>query len=187
MQVYVANASRQVHLFQYRIPENPQLRQREIPPMGQSVLPDDMNQLQVDYLIEKNGQYGFVSADDVKSRRTPKKFTRLIYSVGRPVDANVIAMLVDGNLHAQKEVSNEMRKAVAYESDRQIADDVERARAQQDLADLHSLKFQVEEQEPVRGFERPDEATTNVVYQVAQTAEQQDRRGRGRPRKNAAR
>jgi hypothetical protein len=184
MQVYVANASRQVHLFQYRIPESPQLRQREIPPMGQAVLPDDMNQPQIDYLIEKNGQYGFVSVDDVKSRRTPKKFTRLVYSIGRPVDPNVIAMLVDGNLNAQKDVSDEMRKTIAYESDRQIADEVEKARSREDLADLHSLKFQVEEQEPVRGFERPDAATTNVVYQVAPDAERQERRGRGRPRKH---
>jgi len=148
--------------------------------MGQAVLPDDMNQLQIDYLVEKNGQYGFVSVDDVRSRRTPKKFTRLIYSVGRPVDANVIAMLVDRNLNAQKEASDEMRQQVAYASDRQIAHDVERARAQENLADLHSLEFQVEEQEPAWGFERPDEATTNVVYQVAQTAERTERRGRGR-------
>lgn len=184
MQVYVANASRNLHLFEYRIPENPQLRHRYIPAMGQAVLPDDMNQMQIDYLVEKMSPYGFVSVEDVKSKRMPKGFTRLIYSVDRPVSEVLIANLVNGNLEAQKETSRKVHEEIAYQTDRQITKDVEQAQQKQDLADLHSLKFQVEEQEPQAGFERPEAEVTNVVYQVAPDAQrqQQQRGGKGRRR-----
>lgn len=186
MKVFVANASLQTHLFQYRIPEVPQLRQREIPSMGQAVLPDDFNKPQLDYLVEKMGPYGFVSVEDVKSRKTPKAFTRLVYSIDRPVSEIIISSLFTGNQVAQKEVSDEVRKTIAYESDKKIANDVDQARNQDAMADLHSVKFQIEEQEPSKGFERPDNETMNVVYQVAKDAEHhQERRGRGRPRKGA--
>jgi hypothetical protein len=183
MKLYVANASLQTHQFQYRIPDSPQLRQREIPSMGQAILPDDMNQAQIDYVVNQMAPYGFPSADDVRSRNTPKKFTRLVYSVDRPVSENIIAALFSGNQVAQKEVSDEMRKTIAYETDRQISEDVARAQQQEALADLHSVQFQVEEQEPSRGFERPDEEVVNVIYDVAKQ-DGQAKLGRGRPRKS---
>jgi hypothetical protein len=186
MRVYVANASLQKHLFCYRIPEVPQLRSREIPPMGQAVLPDDMNQMQIDALLTAMEPYGLVSVEDVKSKRYPKRFTRLVYSVDRPVSEVIIAALYGVNQDAMKIVSQDVQKQIAYESSREITQEVERKQREDIRTELRDLEFTIQEEEPSTGYNRPEKDLVGVGYKVAQTAEQQERRGRGRPRRQAA-
>lgn len=82
MKMYIANCTKQVASFIYRLPEHHQQRQQQIEIGGQTQISGDLTQLEVDAIIEQHTKYGLVAADDLD--RT-KPFIGLCYSIDKPV------------------------------------------------------------------------------------------------------
>lgn len=148
MKMYIANASLQYHRFNYRAPEITQMRGVEIPPMQQRVLPDDLNQLQIDAIVNQMAVYGFPSIDEFKAGRTVgKKHIRLCYSVDKPISAIAIQALYDSNHKALVELGDHVQKETAIVSHKAIEDSFENERRKTGLTPPDIRNFEATLQE----------------------------------------
>ncbi len=148
MKMFIANASLQYHQFNYRAPEITQMRGVEIPPMQQRVLPDELNQLQIDAIVKQMSVYGFPSLDEFKAGRTVgKKHIRLCYSVDKPVSAIAIQALYDSNHKALVELGDQVQKETAIISHKAIETSFENERRKSGLTPPDIKQFEATLQE----------------------------------------
>jgi hypothetical protein len=83
MKLYVANCTKQVQDFVYRVPETLGPARMQRIEIGRQVpLSGDLNTKQIDSIIEQHAKYGLVPADEVD--RT-KPFIGMCYAVDKPV------------------------------------------------------------------------------------------------------
>lgn len=159
MKMYVANASIQRHEFIYRIPEQRKERRLTIEPMSQVRLADDLNQGQIDDIVEQHEKYGFVPVEEVKSVK--KRFTRLCYSIDKPISSFHIELLSRTNISTLDDFGKEMRKQTAIASNEAVSKVLADQREQQGLeADVNNFEMTIQEEEPSGGYDRP---TSEVI------------------------
>jgi hypothetical protein len=94
MKLYIANPTRQIREFQYRVLEDVGVRVQKVPIGGQIPIAGDLNTIQIDDIIKQHRKYGLVDADQVKSHRD---FIASICSVGKPVPAAIIQYAMEQN------------------------------------------------------------------------------------------
>jgi hypothetical protein len=110
MKMYVANLTKQVQSFCYRLPEGRSPRQQEIAIGGQTLLSGDLTKMEVDSIIEQHAKYGLV---DVAEIDRTKPFAGLCYSIDKPISVEKIRrglahnddVLVDRGRQTQKEAA----------------------------------------------------------------------------------
>lgn len=108
--MYVANFTKQVHSFIYRLPGTKNARQQAIE-IGQQVrLSGELTQIDVDSVIEQKAPYGFIRADEVGKMR---KFVGLCYSIDKPVPMDAIRRGIEQNMKALEVVGANNRKEAA--------------------------------------------------------------------------
>jgi hypothetical protein len=110
MKMFVANATKQVVNFMYRVPETLSLRSQDIAIGSQVQLSGDLDQAAIDYVIEQHARYGMVAADEVNRAR---EFTGLCYSIDKPVKMEKIETLIYHNVDKLVEFGKQMRQEAA--------------------------------------------------------------------------
>lgn len=94
MKMFIANCTKQVQDFHYRLPESGVRMQRiEI---GQQVqLAGDLSQPGVDAIVDHHKRYGMKSVDDARKARG--QFTGLCYSFDKPVKIDDMQIVLQKN------------------------------------------------------------------------------------------
>jgi hypothetical protein len=110
MKMFVANATKQVVRFLYRIPESSGVRAQDIPIGGQVQLSQDLPVESVNIIIEQLHRIGAVEA--AQAYRA-KEFTGTCYSFGSPVKMDTIAALIDQNTDKLVERGQQIRQESA--------------------------------------------------------------------------
>jgi hypothetical protein len=130
--LYIANTSKQNHLFCYRLPENPSFRTQEIPPGGQVRLPGDLSTDEVRRIIDHHKQYGLV---DSRELSRADGFVGICYSLGAPVNIDAILGTFernDGELNDRaQERRDETAAAIASSMSERLGVRVARAEVEQ--------------------------------------------------------
>lgn len=96
MKLYIANCSRQPHLFNYKLPERTQPFSQRIPAGQQVCL--DLSKDEVSHIISQHQPYGFAQVN-----KLPRSFAGLCYSVDKQID-------LDGIMHGAAEVKDTLKK-----------------------------------------------------------------------------
>lgn len=92
--MYVANATKQVQTFMYRLPETKQPRQQTID-VGQQVrLSGDLSHKDIQAIIRQHAKYGMVAVSEIKDS---KGLIPLCFQLDTPIAPEVIEMLVNIN------------------------------------------------------------------------------------------
>lgn len=110
MHLYIANASRQVQNFMYRLPEHPQVRQQTIPIGGQIKISGDLTQVEIDAIVKQHEIYGLIPVEDIALKGG---FASLCYQVGKPISPVKIEMLAQRNTGVLQDRGREQRKNAA--------------------------------------------------------------------------
>ena len=96
MKLYVANCTKQIHDFGYRVPGDGRLRIQSIPMGGQIVvLRPDASPEDLKGIVDQHLQYGIVAATDIDRTRD---FIGICYSYDKPISVEKIM-----NAHAHNE------------------------------------------------------------------------------------
>jgi hypothetical protein len=162
MKVYVANASPQRHEFIYRMAEQKRERRQPIEPMSQILLSDDFTQGQIDDLIAQSDKYGFPSVADIRNGAPRKRFTRLCYSIDAPISSLMIDALLRSNVAALDEFGKELREETAVASNQAVLRELDLQKRASGLeANVRQFEQTVQEEEPSRGYDRPE---TEIVH-----------------------
>lgn len=83
MEFFIANCSRQPHLFNYKLPERTQPYAVKIHPGRQHSM--NLDQDAINHIIRQHEPYGFQRCDKVD-----KNFSGICYSIGKPVQVGRI-------------------------------------------------------------------------------------------------
>lgn len=110
MKLYIANATRQIQDFLYRLYEIKAPRVQHIPPGEQVQISGDLQTEDIDYIIQQHAPYGLISASEAKRA---KGFNGMCYSVDSPVKHDAIASLMDSNIDALVIRGQELRRNAA--------------------------------------------------------------------------
>ncbi|QHP80651.1 hypothetical protein EO763_12315 [Pectobacterium odoriferum] len=118
MKLYVANTTKQRHIFTYRMLETGRLRQIPIE-HGSQMMVLDGNTEELNAVIQHHQVYGMVDATKIDQAG---EFVGICYSIDKPVGANVIEKTIrDNDAHLTKE-SHEMRQASLAALDKTLSD-----------------------------------------------------------------
>ncbi len=110
MKLYVANCSKQVMDFIYRVPGKRQLARQLIDVGRQIVLAHDLDTPQITRIVDQHAKYGFV---DVKEISRTKPFIGLCYSVDKPVDIGALTTAIQHNSDVLDEWGRQLRAEAA--------------------------------------------------------------------------
>lgn len=91
MHLYIANGTRQIQHFMYRIPEIKQVRQQTIAVGGQIKISGDLQPEQIDAIIDQHRKYGIIDVVDIEKGRSPAP---LCFQVGRAISPDRITKLM---------------------------------------------------------------------------------------------
>lgn len=175
MRMFVANATRQVVTFLYRIPDSSGLRAQDIPIGGQVQLSQDLPVESVNAIVEQHQRYGMVEA--AQAYRS-KVFTGLCYSLGSPVKMDTIAALIDHNTEKLVERGQQIRQEAAVSANNIHGDEL-RESGRPEI--LRNFEASVHEVERVGQVDTPFEETISVSRDAPEKVEKsnrQQRRGR---------
>ena len=111
MRLYIANGTHQNIDFQYRLPGAKSLRQQIIPIGGQQVLSGDLDDKLINSIVETHAKYGMVRCDEISKFRGFS--VPYVYSVDKPVSADIIAELVEQNRRYNQDLGVKIRKEAA--------------------------------------------------------------------------
>ena len=178
MKLFIANATRQIMEFCYRLPERPGALRQVIPIGGQVQVSGDLTRAEIDYVVEKASIFGLVEIGDAE--RTGG-FSGLCYSVDKPISEDRLFRAMTKRVAVLEDLGREQRKNAAIG----VHDQVERQlKDHRDLGTLNGLDMQVVEQDANGGRQRVDgfEDRVNVVRQ----REGDPARPRNRGRRRAA-
>lgn len=121
--LYVANTTKHIQEFAYRIPEYTKLFQQSIPVGGQLQIYQDSPKDVLEYIVNQHSDTPkpfILSADDAARHRG---FVGLIYSFDKPVNANLIEGVFETNDTALKQDGLEIRKESAAAVDAKLTED----------------------------------------------------------------
>lgn len=113
MKLFIANTTKQVQDFYYRIPGHPSSSGmmpllQKIAMGGQICIPADLNTPEIDGIIEQHQGYGLISADKVDAA---KGYVGLMYSIDKPVPAAKMAKLIGHNTDVMVERGQKNRES----------------------------------------------------------------------------
>ena len=94
MKLYVANTTKQRHIFSFRVLETGRLRQIPIAHGSQMLVLDNASREEIDAVIQHHQVYGLVDSSKIDQS---KSFVGLCYSVDKPVSASVIEKTIRDN------------------------------------------------------------------------------------------
>ncbi|SFN72605.1 hypothetical protein SAMN05216516_11622 [Izhakiella capsodis] len=110
MKLYIANTTKQRHVFTFRMLETGRLRQIPIPHGGQMQVLDGSSD-EIDAVIQHHQAYGLVDSSRIDQS---KAFIGLCYSINKPVSSAVIEKtLRDNDHHLTREAHNRRQASVA--------------------------------------------------------------------------
>ena len=107
MKLYIANTTKQRHIFTFRTLENGRLRQIPINHGSQTVVLDGTSD-DVNAVIEHHQIYGLVDASKIDQSQ---QFVGICYSIDKPVPAGVIEKTIRDNDEHLTRNAHERRKA----------------------------------------------------------------------------
>lgn len=110
MKLYVANCTRQVQDFIYRLPEHTAPMRQRIDIGHQVALSGDLSQPDIDAVIKAHTRYGMVAASEVDHT---KAFIGTCYSVDKPVKIGTIQFALQHNNDVLILKGREMRQEAA--------------------------------------------------------------------------
>jgi hypothetical protein len=116
MKLYIANCTKQVWIFSYRVPGTDLMgkpfgvRQQEIPEGGQIQISGDLQPEEITYIIEQNARYGLIQSEEIDRTRP---FAGLCYSIGKPIAVPKIEKLFMHNQEVLEERSEEKLRDTA--------------------------------------------------------------------------
>lgn len=168
MKLYVANASKQDHLFAYMLPENPRPFSHQIRAGGQIEIPGDKDA--IDAIIKQHEIYGMQHAEKVG-----KGFGGLCYRVDKPVSIEAIK---HGFTQSEQEMidrAQQARTITAAAADKMISDKAQ----EMGLKQRGGLEVEIIEEKKNQADNEPKfEQTIEVIHEGIAPR-------RGRPRKSA--
>jgi hypothetical protein len=195
MRIFVANASVHTHLFSYRL-ANMQLRNVSIRPMAQEVLPDDMSDADLQFLLKQKEPYGFIPVSEVKTGgKRPR--TSVCFSTDRAITTLAIETLYRAQHTRLIEEGAENRRRMALAATQSATNLLDQQRHLNQIppdaaVDGFEVKVQELETKPGSGYEqnRPDSEIVHEVYAAGRAADALEQTGlkdvqpkRGRRRK----
>lgn len=160
--MYVANATRQIHAFTYRAPDDDQgdprrasaPRTQFIHPGQQIQLTGEFSTAQIDNIGDQHAKYGLIAVDQIDRTRA---FTGICYSVDKPIKADRLEQLMNSNVHVLQDRGREMRKIAAVAVNNGIEHDMQEARLpgelkkiDVDVTEVRTDRSDSEEMEPER-------------------------------------
>jgi hypothetical protein len=175
MKMYVGNASMNDHLFIYSVMEESKDRRVTIRQMSQVLLGDNLNQPSIDAIVKQQSKYGFVQVSEIKGIRN-RPFTRLIYSIDRPIPSLMIQLLYDFNRGVQVDMGKRIQEDTAIIANNEVVKQLEEARRDGLDADIKDISVTIQEEEPKGGFDRPVKEVTSVGFKMDPKAPRQKRR-----------
>jgi hypothetical protein len=137
MKMFIANCTKQVVSFIYRLPEVSASRQQQIEIGGQIQISGDLTKIEVDAIIEQHTKYGLVAADELDRS---KPFIGLCYSIDKPVRVGKVEQAIEHNDKVLEQRGAQTRK----ESALAVASQVE----QNSPGGLTALEMTVEQEKP---------------------------------------
>ena len=133
MKLYIANCTKQVQVFSYRIIEKNGVRTQTIPMGGQIALADDLTSNEVDDIIEQHAKYGLIDAAMVD--RT-KEFIGLCYSIDKIVPMTRLRSSLEHNDGVLVERGKQLQTEAALAVNQQIEHSLEESHVPGGLKDL---------------------------------------------------
>jgi hypothetical protein len=122
MKLYIANCSKQVHNFLYRVPEATGLRAQPIKEGGQIQISGELQPEAIDYVVNQHVRYGLIPVDDIDRA---KPFIGLCYSIDRPIPATKIQKLMIHNQGILEERAEDNLKATALANNKLLENRIE--------------------------------------------------------------
>lgn len=117
MQLYVANPTKQIVDFVYRVTDTSSpswklspIRKQTIGIGGQVKLSGELSQEDISFIIKTNSAYGFVAAD---TAHNSKVFVSTMYSTDKPVSSLKIEHVMDRNTQILNDRGRNNRKEAA--------------------------------------------------------------------------
>ena len=138
--LYIANTTKKLQIFHYRMPEDPrpQALMIHIRPGGQEVIPyRDLSPQAVEAIVAPHRPYGLISVDEVPRH---KPFVGMCYSVDKPVPLERIQVGLKHNDELLAHQGRETRIAAAVALNNAIE--------QQTGQQLSNLEISIEEENP---------------------------------------
>jgi hypothetical protein len=170
--LYIANCTKFVQDFIYRLPEVSQLYKVTIPMGGQAEIYEDTDKATLGLIIDQYLKYGLVSVADLD--RT-KGYTGLCYQFDRPIDVERIMSAVAHNDDELARQGREVRKAQAAGISAAIDQNMQGSESQ-----LQSLEVEIVEQR--KPGENNDKMTETI--QVAKPGSKSAASGAERAERN---
>lgn len=139
--LYVGNATRQTCMFSYCVIKGGTPRTQSIPPGAQVRISGDLLPSQVDYIVRQHAKYGIIAADAANQARG---FRGICYSIGKPIAAVKLTMLLETNHSALVAAGREIREQNAVAQSGVI----DQVLAENDRPEaLKSMEFTIQQEE----------------------------------------
>jgi hypothetical protein len=146
-ELYIANGTKQIYQFAYRVPERSGVVTQVIPIGGQvRIAPNgtdyNLSQPVIDSILKQWSKYGLTPVADLDTLRGP--FNGICYSVGKPVSVDRLRRAMERREGELENWGKEMRKQAAVAAHDKIE-------AETGL-NIRELEMSVEEVEPRGGY-----------------------------------
>jgi hypothetical protein len=145
-ELYIGNATKQVHQFTYRSPERPGVIVQTIPMGGQvQISPNgvhrDLSTPEIDAIIAQHRTYGIISIEEVDQMQGP--FDGLCYSIGKPISMDKLHRVMKKKDDLMQHFGQKMRQEAALAVNQQI---------EGQIGPLRQLEMSFIEEEPKSGY-----------------------------------
>ena len=145
--MFIANASLQIQLFSYRMPEQTKQRTLQIEPMSQTAIPDDLLPTDVESIVGQHEMYGFISLTELKNGVNLKHRTSLLYNLDAPIASEFIRTLFNINKGILDEFGQRVRQEAAIATNNVLNNALDAQRHQGLDADVGEVEVTVQEED----------------------------------------
>lgn len=184
MDLYIANCTKQIADFAYRLPETKNYRKQTIPIGGQIKISTSvgggLSQTDIDSVVDHHRRYGLFSSDEVDRVRSP---IHLLYSVGRPIPTSKIERALRQNTTLLIDRGRDMRREAAVAANQRIEHDLAES---EHNASLRQLEMEAVEEEPKGGYRDENGPPVGEGVRVSREQEPGPTQRRGPQRRKAA-
>lgn len=119
MKLYIANTTKQRHVFTYRVLETGRLLHIPIAHGSQMVVLDNASSEQIEAVIAHHAVYGLINSSNIDQSKT---FVGLCYSIDKPVAASVIEKAIRDNDHHLSRGAHQTRQASLAALDKTLSE-----------------------------------------------------------------
>lgn len=146
MKLYIANCTKQIHHFIYRVPELSGPRAQPIREGGQiQISGDNLLPETIDYIINQHARYGMIAVDEIDRA---KPFIGLCYSIDKPIPATKIQRLMLHNQDILEVRAEENFKTTALANNELLENRIETTarEARRPIPKIGDLEISIEEE-----------------------------------------